>query len=148
MLRHSALPLLAVLLAACASDPGSPFGSPAEEDAPRSYLVRFEASCDTCNIDWSVGPSQGRVSDTALWSHAVRVTVFAGESLAAQLLVSPRPGEGPVSWARIRIDGEIVAEARGAPGPDRESALEGIVSVRTRVPPEGKREIATADPRR
>jgi hypothetical protein len=54
----------------------------------------------------------GSLADTGTWSHAVYAYPDMGDQ-SATLSATPAPGSGPVSWIRIRVNGKIVAEARG-----------------------------------
>lgn len=136
------VPLLVAILVALTACAGTssrdPFavgeGSSAGAAAP-NHFVRFEVSCDTCVIRWSVGGRGGGVRDEALWSERVAVTASAESPRTARLTAAPTAGARGVSWIRISVDGEVVAEARDESASGRERDPTGSVTVTTRVPP-------------
>lgn len=145
MMRGAPVPIVAcslLLLMSCASRPSDPFGSAgAGGEGSRSYLVLFRVSCDACSIRWSVGPEVGAVSDTALWHHRERVAVLPGQPTVARLTAAPMPGAKAVSWVRISVDGEVVAEASsdGSGGADQRLPPRPLsVEVPVPSPPSGE----------
>ena len=72
------------------------------------------------------------------WSHAVTVYTDLGETVAT-LSATPDQNAGVVSWVRIRVNGEVVAEARNDEDtgvPDQRSRRALIVET-TIPPPDG-----------
>lgn len=123
------------LLLACATGEG-PFGTGTSDRDPESHLVRFEVSCGQCAINWEVGGRMGRTDDRGTWSRSVRVRATQENPVVARLVATPLAGSRPVSWIRIRVDGDVIVEAstEGLAGVDAMASRRPL-QVRTRVPP-------------
>lgn len=132
-LRRVAGVAAALAVVGCAPPPGDPFAAPDDSrggEAPAAHQVRFEVSCDECRVAWSLGARSGGASASeALWSRRVPLRVDPDGSVIARVLAAPTRGRGPVSWVRIRLDGELLAEARS-----EEGGPAGEVSAQARVP--------------
>ena len=132
----------AALLLSCGPPaPKNPFDSSAGTKvggAANRHRVRFEVSCRGCLISWRAGMDAETVRsgrERRPWSHAVTVYTDLGETVAT-LSATPDQTAGVVSWVRIRVNGEVAAEARNDEDtgvPDQRSRR--TLFVETPIPP-------------
>ncbi len=136
--RSFFLLLSLLLLPSCASRSENPFltgENSAKKGAGEHYRVRFEASCDVCSVDWSAASRTGGVQLTkGPWSHSETVFLWEGQTSMARVSVQAAPGANAVSWVRIRVDGEVVAESPGEDGRNK-SGTGRAISAYTPLPP-------------
>lgn len=109
-------------------------------DGPRRYRVRFEVKCDQCTIQWAVGPYNGTDTDRGLWSHRAAVILSPGDRTTASLMASPVPGSDAVSWVRVRVNGDVVAQASSDSPRAFRPATPGPLTVEARIPPSSRDE--------
>lgn len=115
-----------------------PFRAPREGpvgEGVTTHFVRFQVSCDTCSVRWSVGQSTGSLVERALWSDRIQLRLRPGETARAALSALPSAGAGAVRYVRIYVDGELAAETRGDDEGESSSAPgSGSLSAATIVP--------------
>jgi hypothetical protein len=91
---------------------GDPFADPGPRAAPpgsRSVQVSLEGGCDVCSVTADLPGGRQRWVDTAVIGRRYPVAPNGG---VVTMSAAPLPGRDPVDWIAIRIDGEIMAEAR------------------------------------
>lgn len=96
------------------------------------HTVRFQVSCDTCSVRWSVDEQTGALVERALWSHRVEVRLRPGETVQADVSALPSAGAGDVRFVRIYVDGDLATEA--GPTDDAPAGGRGSVGATTMVP--------------
>ena len=134
--------LVTALLGCRAPGAADPFRTPRDGPAGpdvTTVSVRFQVSCDTCFVRWSVGERTDGFRERALWSGRRDVRLRPGETVDVTLSAAPDGSAGPVEYVRIYVGGDLAVEARrddprGTPDPDRSSLS---VAVTLPLPGEG-----------
>ncbi len=99
-------------LSSCAS-PG-PFDEPTGADPTRTrHRIVFEVMCQACTVRYSTPDDVGRAQVVRAWSENVGIWV-TGMGAAVELSVIANAGSASVGLARIRVDGAVAEEYRGA----------------------------------
>lgn len=121
--------LVIALAAASCARPASedPFASRGPEQVRSlSVLVTFGGRCGVCGVTLDVAGQRDFFVDTALIRRRHRVSRVPGATLSMSAV--PIGNSGPVERIEIRVDGEVLAEARadsdgGLPGTGGTGAL-------------------------
>lgn len=98
-----------------------------------THSVRFQVSCDTCSVRWSVGQRSGALVERALGSYRVQVRLRPGETVRAEVSALPSAGAGEVRFVRIDVDGDLATETRQTDA--AAAGGRGSVGATTMVPP-------------
>lgn len=142
-LAHTLAPLaLACLLATCttagrapSSDPFAGEGSTTQRG--RTYRVTLEVACESCRVNYQVGPRGQQASARGMWRENLRLGSL--QRTAIRLTATAHEGGTSVRGVRILVDGESVAEAGCAacdPTSERLGSAGRSFTVETVIPPQ------------